>query len=417
MQKPQPPSPAPGINSPTLPATRLRAYRRALRAGAIGHARSTAPLTGLVIALFMAVALTGCDVRLETPPPTEPVPDAIELVRRTAADDALRLSELATITPLATADNQAWFTRLAGDSQAHLAALGGVYESGIAVGPEADLGAEHEVEPTGELMPADSLTFDSWDSAISSLNAAAARNLNAAAVEADGAKARLLASIGTSQVLAAARLATLAGWADYDPISALVAAGWADESADSGTDPAEHLGEPEGDEATGITVADFQAIVQSEDAARYAFEVYAARSEGDLRAALRQRARVHGARAEAWAQLGQLAETDQDPRLVAYQIPEGLSPAELVLFFEKELTTRWAALIAAAAPGARGPLIEALLASQLTVAQWGGAVATFPGMPELTDQFGSLPLEPDQPTIPYEWAAQLEEVPEGPVTE
>jgi hypothetical protein len=206
-------------------------------------------------------------------------------------------------------------------------------------------------------------------------------------------------------------LAAENGIEGYDPVALLGI------TLGPGSDLLNHdvgeLGLPAGDEATGITVADFQAIVKSEDAARYAFEVYAARAEGELRTALRQRARVHGQRAQAWAVLGQIAETDQDPRLVAYQVPFELSPAELVLYIEKGLSDRWAALIAASAPGAREPLISALLASQFTVATWGGAFHTFPGIPELEGQFGATTELADNPRIPYEWAAELEE-PEPP---
>lgn len=385
-------------------------------------------VTGLVLA--GSIVLTGCaNVRAETPPPREPVPDAVELVRRTAADNAVTVATLASniLAAQISAESEpgpAELQRIDDDAAAHLAALGGVYVSGLPDDAAAQTSAGEPVETVmGGYLPL-----------IQLLNQSAARNLNAAATDSNGDKARLLASIGTSQALAAARLAGIQGMPDYEPISQLISSGWlggavAGEVGDGAGDDAGdgdavigagggghdvgELGAPEGTEATGITVADFQAIVKSEDAARYAFEVFAARSEGDLRTALRQRARVHGARAQAWAVLGQIAETDQDPRLVAYQVPFELSPAELVLYTEKGLSDRWAALIAAAAPGAREPLIEALLASQFTVAAWGGAIATFPGIPELEGQFGAATDLADTPRIPYEWAAELEE-PEPP---
>jgi len=377
----------------TLPARRSHTYRRAQRLGALG------------LAPVIALLISGCDVRRETPANAELVPNSVELVRRAAADNAVQLTDFgqAWLAAGVNETEQAEMQRLVADSNAHLASLGGVYVSGLAPN-DADVVDESASSP---------VVVGSWAPLISTLNQAAAQNFLAANADPDGNKARLLASIGTSQALTAQRLANLAGMADYDPVSELILAGWDGGMHDGIVDDVADLGEPTGGEATGITVADFQAIVKSEDAARYAFEVAAARNEGDLRTALRQRARIHGDRGQAWAVLGQIAETDQDPRLVAYSIPAELTPAELVLFVEKELTLRWASLIAAAAPDARGPLIEALLASQLTVAQWGGGIATFPGMPDIGDQFGGSPLQPDQPRIPYEWAAELEEIPDG----
>ena len=388
----------------TLPASRplLRPARRFI-------ALSLAPL--------LAISLAGCDVRLETPPHAEREPDAVELVRAAAADDAAHIADQAYLS--ANLSSNSFFadqlSRVHDEAAAHLAALGGIYVSGL---DDDDAAAGPDAAAEGA---SDGAVYSGPAAFVNTLNQAAARNLNAANVDANGDKARLLASIGVSQALAAHRIHLLnvpegETWSDdYDPVAELVLAGWTGGTHDGVIDEVAELGEPAGDEATGLTVADFQAIVQSEDAARYAFEVAAARTEGDARAAFRQRARVHGARAQAWAVLGLIAETDQDPRLVAYQVPIDMPMAELVLSIEQGLSNRWAALIAAAAPGTRGPLIEAFLASQLSVELWGGGIATFPGMPELAGQFGAPVTPPDQPRIPYEWAAGLpEEEPTGP---
>jgi hypothetical protein len=383
------------VSAPTLPASRLGSYPPARRTFS---RRRFGRCAAFSLASLLALSLSGCDVRLETPPPLEPVPDAIEQVRRTAADDAEQIAQLSAVAALAEVPDavREELMRINSDARAHLASVGGIYVSGLPspVGLSDYASEEIDSLPQHATVP----------EVIEALNQAAARNLASAVNDSNGEKARLFASLALSQGLAAERLAALVEVENPDPISI-----WYGVASDV------DFGSPDGDEATGITVSDFQAIVKSEDAARYAFEVTAARSEGDMRAAFRQRARVHGARAQAWAELGQIAETDQDPRLVAYQIPFELSPAELVLFVEKELSLRWAALIAAAAPGAREPFIEALLASQLSMIQWGGAVSTFPGMPELEGSFGSIPTAPDVPRIPYEWAAQLPEEPhDGP---
>jgi len=376
-----------GHGSATLPATRAHAYSLARRFGAVG-------LTAL-----MTLGATGCEVRLETPPPTEPTPDAVEQVRRSAVADTIQIAELSNQLAASevSAEVRAELERIAADSGAQVAALGGIYVSGL-----EELTGDDEAlpdEPVAITEPA------SVPSLVSALNDAAARNFEAADADENGEMARLLAVIGVNQGLAAWRLAQATGPEPEDPLIRFF-----------GTDDEVALAEALEAGTTGITVADFQAIVKSEDAARYAFEVTAARNADELRAALRWRARVHAARATAWAQLGLIAQTDQDPRLVAYQIPEGLSPAELVLYIETGLSNRWGALIAEAAPGARTWLIENLMASQLQVALWGGATGTFPGMPEIGDQFGGAPLLPDQPRIPYEWAAELpEEAPTSPI--
>ena len=375
----------------TLPAPPRRSYRAAPRFCApLLCRRFTA--SGLLLAT--ALLFAGCDVRLETPPPAEPVPDAIELVRRTVAADAERIAQLSAIAAVGEESEavREELLRINADARAHLASVGGIYVSGLSL-PDDNVEAEAALPQNATVAEV-----------LSELNRAAHNNISNAVGDPNGNKARLFASIGISQGLAAERLAAASGVENPDPIT-----NW------YGLEGEAELGSPDGHEATGITVADFQAIVKSEDAARYAFEVAAARSEGDLRAAFRHRARLHGARAQAWAALGQIAETDQDPRLVAYQIPLDIPPAELVLLIENGLSLRWAALIAAAAPGARSPLVEALVASQQTVAQWGGSVAAFPGIPELEGSFGSAATAPDAPRIPYEWAAELPEEPhEGP---
>ena len=60
------------------------------------------PLGGQVVRLAAAAAvvamLTGCGVRMETPSPTQPVPDAVEAARRAAVQDVVDVEAQARAT-------------------------------------------------------------------------------------------------------------------------------------------------------------------------------------------------------------------------------------------------------------------------------------------------------------------------------
>src|SRR5690606_23027360 len=56
--------------------------------------RATTPARPVLVAV-LALALAGCGVRLETPPPAEPSPDAVEQVRARTVDDAAGLADAA----------------------------------------------------------------------------------------------------------------------------------------------------------------------------------------------------------------------------------------------------------------------------------------------------------------------------------
>jgi hypothetical protein len=226
------------------------------------------------------------------------------------------------------------------------------------------------------------------------LVAAASENRLVANEVAEGSLARLLASIGASQAVAAAELRF-----QMEGDTALVDPGL---NLPLGTFPGETL-------PAGISISEFQAAVSSDDAARFAYEVAAARNEGDIRAMMRELARMHGRRGQVWAELGNLAGTDQDPRQVAYQVPEGLTPAELVLYVETELSLLWSSLIASAAQSTRQSLIDLFLETRLMTRQWGGTPVTFPGMPEIETEFGGAPDLPNNPRIPTIWIPTIED--------
>ncbi len=336
-----------------------------------------ARVVAAVIATLLVGVLSGCGVRLETPPPKEPVPDAFEQVRRTAVADALGIAELATTAlqadglpePVATE-----LTRVVTDAYAHADALGGVYDSGL----DAD-----DIEVAPDTAPVTAVPAD----VVAVLSDAAGRNRTGAATTSSGDLARLLSSIGAAQTVAATRLATFAQVAGPEPVRPvmpqpdLVAA-----SPSPAPSPDDVETTSPGEESAvlpaGLTASDFSSLVVAEDSARYALELRAARTADEARARLLERSRVHGERAQAWAELGGVAGTAQDPRRVAYEVPRDQDDATLVQAIQTGLATDYASLVGTTAPSTRGLLVDLLIDAALTLDTWGAPPPAFPGLPE-----------------------------------
>ncbi len=101
--------------------------------------------------------------------------------------------------------------------------------------------------------------------------------------------------------------------------------------------------------ARRVGAADLATLVESEDAAGYGYEVRAAQSEGDVRTAAVARAAQHRARAQGWALAAGTDGTPQDPRRVAYALPDDTDPAAFARHVESGLARTYASLVAAAA--------------------------------------------------------------------
>ncbi|WP_425954437.1 DUF4439 domain-containing protein [Xylanimonas sp. McL0601] len=344
--------------------------------------RRSARLAAGLAAVFLAGLLGGCGVRLETSPPAEPKPDATEQVRRTAVADALGVAELAESArataglpdPVSTE-----LSRVATDAHAQADALGGLYHSGLAADPGI------EPSPTATTTPPPATPAD----VVGALVDAAGRSRTAATTTTGGDLARLVASIGASQTVSAVRLADLAGVPGPDPVSPVVP-----EPVTATASPSPSPGEPGGVATTppgaqdavppeGLSASDYRALVLAEDGARFALEVRAARTSGEARARLLALSREHGERAQAWAVLGGVAGTDQDPRRVAYAVPRDDDDAALVRALAHGLATDYASLVGTTAASTRGALVDLLVESAVTLNTWGAAPTPFPGMPEL----------------------------------
>ncbi|GEA88345.1 DUF4439 domain-containing protein [Cellulomonas cellasea] len=344
---------------PSAHTVRPRSGARAPRTGARATSRPARLLVGLLGAVL---ALSGCGLRLETPPPEPLVPDAVEVVRSRAVDDALALAagaaDLTEARAAAAAPEDALTPVLAdlvAFSTAHAEQLGGVYDSGLP-------------EPTGTATAAPSPAPVADPAALLALVATAAdtARTDADAVE-DGQLARLLASVATARSGLRDRLGAAIGSTPPEP-------------ADPAPSPAASV------QAGPLTPGTYADLVVAEDEVGYAYEVVAAKLSGDARAAAQADAAAHRGRAEAWAREAGVDGTAIDPRRTAYALPGGIDdPAvavELGRTLELRLTVAYASAVAVAPAGARTAVIEALRTADAESAAHGAPPVAFPGLPE-----------------------------------
>ncbi|QZN84541.1 DUF4439 domain-containing protein [Cellulomonas sp. C5510] len=350
-----------------------------------------------VLALGTAALLSGCGLRLETDPPAEPAPDAAEQVRRDAVDDALALVDAAGAATSGADEAVAVVLGLVSSTAAdQVAALGGVYESGL---PEPG-GATQPPTPTATgpaAGPADVLAL---------LGDAASEARAGARTADDPGLARLLAAVAASRAQLTDRLAAALGTeppvVDAEPEDGFTTGGDADGSGSgdgsaalpSASTSAGASASPE-PPATGSSDAlgadldrtDALALVLAEDQAGYGFEVAAARLADDERARARSAAEAHRAAAAAWAEAVGVAGTAEDPRRVAYELDGDVSTAEAVRTFAAGLLTDLAAVHADAMLGTgastadRTAAVDGLRTSAVAALAWGATPTALPGLP------------------------------------
>ncbi|MFD6142735.1 DUF4439 domain-containing protein [Promicromonospora sp. NPDC060271] len=339
--------------------------------------RSRSALTAL--ALTCAIILSGCGVRLESPPPTEPVPDAVEVVRRTAVADALLVADQAGAAAVAEgvdADVAARLTAIAEATTMQAEQLGGEYDSGL-----GDIVTQRSGASPSAIIPEQTPR-----AVVTSLGDAATRTRAAADQAQSGPLARLLGSISAAQARYARDLARLTGARGPALPSTQIPEPPEDDAEPSedeaSTAPASATEEPAA-VPTGLSAEELATLVLAEDTAAYALEVRAAQADGEVRTRAYDRARVHRARAQAWALLAGVDGTDQDPRRVAYAVPgpETATP-DLARDLEEDLTQNYATLVGVAEPGTRAVLVALLTDTTLAAAQWNAPATPFPGLPE-----------------------------------
>lgn len=371
----------------------------ATTAGAATTARRR-PLAAAAGALLAVGLLAGCGVRLEAPPAGEPVPDSLEVVRRTAVADALLVADGAEAAleevPTSRKRVVAELTRVAADSREQAEALGGEYDSGLATGAPTDT----QSSAWDRATPAD---------VVQALDDAAARSRTAAGSTADGPLARLLASVGAAQTVSGERLAALVDVAGPDVVEPRVPEPAEGDQDEDGADADEADAPPEAaspaaptDDATGpdagddgaqdedgtvpegLTPQDLSTLVVSEDATRYALQLRAAIGSGETRERLLERVAVHAQRADGWAAVAGTQATADDPRRAAYAVPRVAEQGDkaLVIDLENDLATDYATLVGTTAAGTRGVLVDLLVDSAVALDDWGAEPEPFPGLPE-----------------------------------
>jgi hypothetical protein len=328
------------------------------------------------------LALSGCGLRLETPDPTEPTPDAAEALRAGSVDDALALAA-GSEHLLAGADPAVApvLTLVHDAASAHVTALGGEYDSGL---PEPTPSPSTTTAPVAD-APA----------LLTLLGSTAVRARSDALAASDSGTARLLAAIAAARAQQATQLATALG-TDVPAFTADASetsdpadtAGPADTATSTATD-GDGSGSGAGAATTGTPAlgsASVTALTLAEDQAGYGYEVAAARLSDTARTAALAQARSHRARAEDWARLAGIAGTAQDPRRVVYDLGATATDADTArtscAALERRLADVYAdALLASDADTPeRTVLVDRLRGAALDQLRWGGTATALPGM-------------------------------------
>ncbi|MGP7960759.1 DUF4439 domain-containing protein [Sanguibacter sp. A247] len=307
--------------------------------------------------LLVVLALTGCSVRLETPPPSEPSLTSVEAARRAAVTDVLDVRATAqAATAKAAKRPAAILAEVAAAADSQETQLGGVYASGL-VGPDGSPAPAPTGTPAGTDVPA----------TIEVLAQAASRARAGLETAEDPGFARLTGSLSIAHLAAARALAAAADAeqpeTEFTPVPAVPA------------------------ELDGVPASDLLALVVAEDSAGYMLEVLASRLEDPRRAAALSRAAIHRERADDWARVAGVDATPEDPRRVAYALPDGIATDEprtaRVAEAETALTADLVTLLAVVPPQSRAATLDLAADTWSSALTWGASRVPFPGMPEL----------------------------------
>lgn len=334
------------------------------------HARPGRTVVRALAAAVTVLTLAACGLRVETPPPVEPSPDAIEQVRARTVADSLALSAAATAAALlpdgAVEPVAPVLADVSGFSDQHAEQLGGVYVSGLPA-------------PTGSPTTTPQVTA-SVAEVLDQLAAATRTALTDADAVADGPLARLVASVATSRGELATRLAQVTGvqvppLVPEPPVA----------SAEPTPSPSATVS---GDD--GLTGTEVGALALVHDEAGYGFEVIAAKLSAEQRATAVATAASHRVRSEDWAAAAGIDGSAQDPRRSSYTLPAGLDDPAVATALGRTLETAvadaYANAVAQAGPGNRAVLIEGLRRGTVDAAVWGATPVPFPGLPERAQQ-------------------------------
>lgn len=306
-------------------------------------------------ALAAALALTACDLRLETEPPAEPTPRHAEQVRERAVDDALALAAAArSAQSLADEATAAVLADVARFSSSQAERLGGAYDSGLPRPTDTATATPVGATP---------------DQVLAALRLDAAAALADATANDDGAMARLLVAVGVARDELATRLAA----ALNEPAAAPA--------------PTDAAPAPTPAASGGLPADEVAPLVLAHDQAGFGLEVVAARLSGDQRTAAATAAAAHRATAEQWARRSGIAATGDDPRRAVYALPADVGDPQgaraLAAGLETAVANAASAAIVRAPADARAELIDEVTAATGAAAGWGAAPVAFPGIAEL----------------------------------
>ena len=327
--------------------------------GTLGRAGRARTASVVALAAVVGLALSGCGLRLETPPPLEPSPDALEQVRARTVADALALEAAAQGALTVTTDDQVApvLARVDEIAAQHVTALGGVYDSGL----------EHDdATPSPSPSPSPTVAATTAHDVLVLLGETATTAATDTDVATDGPLARLVGSVAVARADLADRLADALG-----------------EPSPAPEVPADVAVPPEVD----ATVAG--PLARAHDEAGYALEVVAARTGKDERQETLAAARAHRATGEAWAVAGGVAGTDQDPRRAQYALPADLSDDAALAALRREVQTgiaqASAAALAVVPAGTRDTYLDGLRVATATARTSGEPATAFPGLAERAD--------------------------------
>lgn len=222
--------------------------------------------------------------------------------------------------------------------------------------------------------------------------AASARQRLADAREADGGMARLLAAIGTSQLMESERLA--AAWKvtlPDPPASGKGTPGATASTCPSGNASPSPISDARADSRSGD--ASLAAIVRSQQEAVYAYQVAMKRLDGPQSAQAAKNLQSHQSLLRQAEDLARAACADSPASEPGYRLPQEFTanPAGSLAAVEAAALPVFGDAVAFSSGTSRQWAMDGLLSAARRTVQWGGTLPAFPGM---NLDAGSLPPLP-----------------------
>ncbi|GAA2233661.1 hypothetical protein GCM10010401_01860 [Rarobacter faecitabidus] len=322
-------------------------------------------------ALAAILALTlgaGCGVRIETPAPTAPAPDAAEVLREAMVADALMIQvSAAQLGAAGTASQEVAtvLTRIASDTATQITALGGTYDPG----PDYVSRSVPITTPSPTPVTVESL--------IQLLADSANRTRGTLPTVEDPLRARLYASIALSDYESAVTLVTAASVGVETELKVTLPA--TDYSSAVAATASATL-------PPGLSQDEAIAAIASLDAVGYAREQWGLHTSSKSGTKILDQSRSDRSRARAWAISAGIAGTDADPREVFYVVGEGRPAPRILKRFARDQfadqTHRFLAAFASVGADERQSLLDFATEAYLAERALGAEPSALPGLSE-----------------------------------